>query len=339
MSDESSIIARLSRSIPSRFAGKPSREILLGIGDDAAVLRPRAGRDWVFSTDAFIEGRHFLSRVHSPYQAGFKALARATSDLAAMGARPRYFLLTLALPARKAGPWLRWFARGMSHGARRFGMRLIGGDVSRDDHVVAVVTVLGEAPRAGVLTRSGAQPGDAVFVTGRLGAAQAGLEALSGSGSRAFITRAGSYSLNRHLCPYPRLAIGRMLAERRLASAAMDISDGLSTDLARLCAASRVGAVIHASSLPLADQEYSRKRRAKPPRDPAALLRRALHGGEDYELLFTVPPRLVSRVPRALHGVPMTRIGEITARRAVLLDMDGRTQTLRPLGWDHFARK
>jgi thiamine-monophosphate kinase len=337
--DESSIIARLCRSIPSCVGWAPSRQVSVGIGDDAAVLRARADRDWVFSTDAFIEGRHFLSRIHPPYQVGFKALARATSDLAAMGAAARYFLLTLALPSRRAGSWLRWFARGMSHGARMFGMHLIGGDVARDDHVVAAVTVIGEAPRAGVLTRSGARPGHALYVTGRLGAAQAGLEVLSRLGSRAFITGAGSYWIDRHLYPYPRLAIGRMLARRRLASAAMDISDGLSTDLSRLCAASGAGAMVHADSLPLADQEHLWKAGARSLRDPASFLRRALHGGEDYELLFTVPSRLVSRVPSEFRGVPLTRIGEITARRSVMLETGGRARALRALGWDHFASR
>ena len=338
MKDEAAIINRLARVIPSCIGAKPLAGVPVGIGDDAAVVRASRGRDWVVSTDAFIEGRHFLTRIHPAYAAGFKALARATSDLAAMGATPRYFLLTLALPARRAGDWLGGFARGMARGARMFGMRLIGGDVSRDDHVAAAVTVIGEAPRQGVLTRGGGRAGDAVFVTGRLGAAQAGLEVVLRGGARAVVRRAGSEWIDRHLFPYPRLAIGRMLAGRRLASAAIDVSDGLSTDLARLCAASRAGAVIHAASLPLAGEEYSRKRDAGPPRDAAAELHRALHGGDDYELLFTVPRRLVGRVPALVRGVAITRIGELTAGRAILLETGGRTRKLRPLGWDHFAR-
>ena len=339
MTDESSIIARLSRNIPSCLGWMDSREVPVGIGDDAAVVRPRSGGDWVFSTDAFIEGRHFLSRAHPPHAVGYKALARAVSDLAAMGAAPRYFLLTLALPAGRTGSWLERFARGMGHAARRFGMRLIGGDVSRADCVGAALTVIGEAPHKRVLARRGARPGDALYVSGRLGAAQTGLEILLRSGAAAGARAARSVVLRRQLYPEPRLALGQWLAAQRLASAAMDISDGLSTDLSRLCAAGGVGAVVHAGSLPLAGSESLRSRGARRSRHDAADLRRALHGGEDYELLFTVRPRLVTRMPREFRGVPLTRIGEIAARRAILLERDGRMQVLRPLGWDHFARR
>jgi thiamine-monophosphate kinase len=339
MRDEAAIIARLTREIPSRIGKRHAADVPLGIGDDAAVVRAPRGCAWVVSTDAFIEGRHFLARVHPPYVVGFKALARAVSDLAAMGATPRYFLLTLALPARRAGEWLRWFARGMGHGARMFRMHLVGGDVSRDDHVAAAVTVIGEAPRSGVLTRSGGRPGDALYVTGRLGAAQAGLEVFSRERSKPFIPRQGSYPVQRHLFPYPRLAIGRLLADRRIASAAMDISDGLSTDLARLCAASGVGAVVHAGALPIARDERPGTRRAASTRVPAFDLHRALHGGDDYELLFAVSRRHLGRVPKEHGGVPITRIGELTAGRAILLERGGRTRTLPPRGWDHFARR
>lgn len=339
MSSESAIIQRLLREIPSCIGTHAHSAVLVGVGDDAAVVLPRAGREWVLSTDAFIEGRHFLPRLHAPQHVGFKALARATSDLAAMGATPRYFLLTLALPAGKAGEWLHLFARGMGQAARMFHMRLIGGDVSRDDHVVAAVTVLGEAPRKGVLTRSGARPGDALYVTGRLGAAQAGLEALSREGARAPGTHSRSYAPHRHLLPTPRVAIGRMLANGGIASAAMDISDGLSTDLTRLCAASGVGAVIREESLPVWAAVLPRRRGARPVQDPAGDLNRALHGGEDYELLFTVPHRLVSRAPAEFGGVPIARIGEMTRSRKILLETGGRTRVLRPLGWDHFAQR
>ena len=338
MRSEAELIARLAREIPSHTGVRLRAGIALGIGDDAAVVRAPRGRDWVVSTDAFIEGRHFLMRIHPPGQAGFKALARATSDLAAMGAEPRYFLLTLALPLRRAGSWLDEFARGMGRAARMFRMRLIGGDVSRDDHVAAAITVMGQAPRRGVLTRSGGRSGEAIYVTGRLGAAQAGLEMLLREGARARARYADSYSLTRHLYPQPRLAIGRLLAERGLASAAMDISDGLSTDLARLCAASRVGAVIHGAALPMTRDERRGTRRSESGGERAPQLERALHGGDDYELLFTVPHRKISRVPSHFHGVPITRIGELTSRRTILLETNGRMRTLRPLGWDHFAR-
>jgi thiamine-monophosphate kinase len=337
MRDEASIIARLSRLIPSRVGLRPSGDVPLGIGDDAAVVRPRPGYEWVLSTDGFVQGSHFLARLHPPDSIGYKALARAVSDLAAMGAAPRYFLLTLALPAGKAGEWLNHFARGMGRAARLFGMRLIGGDVSRHDQVAAALTVIGEARPGSVLTRGGARPGDALYVTGRLGAAQAGLELLLREGPRAIARRAGSYSLKRHLYPDPRLALGAWLAAGKLASAAMDLSDGLSTDLRRLCAASGVGAVVHADQLPLAGDQRRGTGRLSGSDQAKSALHRSLHGGEDYELLFTVPRRLASRIPSLFRGVTLTRIGELTARRTVLLEEDGQMRPLRPLGWDHFA--
>jgi thiamine-monophosphate kinase len=341
MKDEAAIIGRLAQEIPSRMGARPGADVALGIGDDAAVVRARRGRDWVVSTDAFVEGHHFLTRIHPPFPVGFKALARAVSDLAAMGAAPRYFLLTLALPAGRAGRWLDAFARGMAQAARRFGMRLIGGDVTRHERVAAVLTVIGEARRGRALTRSGARPGDAVYVSGRLGGAQAGLEILLREGSSALARHADSDSLARHLYPEPRLALGAWLASNQLASAAMDISDGLSTDLARLCAASGVGALVHAAALPIAGDERPGTRRRDASRERASQLHRALHGGEDYELLFTVAHRKLRRVPSEFRGVPITRIGEVIARRGgVLLESaDGRREALPARGWDHFANR
>jgi len=338
MRDEASMIARLSRIVPSRIGAWPVRGVPLGIGDDAAVLRPARAHDWVVSTDAFIEGRHFLARLHPPDVVGHKALARAVSDLAAMGATPRYFLLTLALPEQRAARWLTQFAQGMARAASLYRMHLIGGDLCRDQRVAAALTVLGEVPRGRALTRGGAHPGDALFVTGRLGGAQAGLEILLRHGWATF-ARTRFHWTGRHALPYPRLAIGRMLAVRRLASAAMDLSDGLSTDLARLCAASRVGAIVHAAAVPLAGHTLPGTLGLAARDSGQSQIHRALHGGEDYELLFTVPRRLASRIPSRFRGVPITRIGEITAQRAVLLEENGRKRKLRSLGWDHFARR
>jgi thiamine-monophosphate kinase len=338
MRNEASIIARLSRIIPSRIGRRPSDGVSLGIGDDAAVIAPRPGYEWVLSTDAFVEGAHFVARVHPPDAAGYKALARAASDLAAMGAVPRYFLLTVALPGGKAGAWLDFFARGMARAARRFGMRLIGGDVSRHDRVVAALTVIGESRPGRALARSGARPGDGLYVTGRLGAAQAGLEELLRERARAIARRGSSYSMQRHLYPEPRLAIGAWLAGGKLASAAIDLSDGLSTDLGRLCAASGVGVAVHAAALPVARSERLGIRGERAGHKGEDALRRALHGGEDYELLFTVPCRKAPLIPSQFRGVPITRIGEIlSGRGVVLVDAGGRRRPLRPLGWDHFA--
>jgi thiamine-monophosphate kinase len=332
MPREYELIARLARIIPAHTGLAPRARVPAGIGDDAAVLRPRAGYDWVVSTDALVEGAHFLSALHPADAVGFKALARASSDLAAMGAAPLYFLLTLSLPAAKTGAWLNKFAYGMARAARRFGMRLVGGDLSRHDAVCAAVTVIGEARRGLTLLRSGAGPGDVLFVSGRLGAAQAGLEWLKREGPRAAARRPLPLALRSHLYPEPRLALGRWLAQMKLATAAIDLSDGLSIDLPRFCSASGIGAVLHADAIPLGGRLPTRNNRER-------ALGRALHGGEDYELLFSVPRRFASRIPPRFRGVPLTRIGEITPRRSeVLLEASGQTTTLRPLGWDHFRK-
>ena len=340
MPDEASLIARLYRIIPSRVGVRPVAGVSLGIGDDAAVVRPRRGCEWVLSTDSFVEGAHFLAALHPPHAVGYKALARAVSDLAAMGAAPCFFLLTLALPADRTGRWLDAFARGMARAARRFSIRLIGGDVARHTHVVAAITVIGEARRGQMLARSGAAPGDAIYVSGRLGAAEAGLELLRHKGRHVLAYAARSYSLRRHLYPDPRLALGAWLSAKRLASAAMDLSDGLSTDLARLCTASGVGAIVHAASLPVVPAGLPGSRRAPAHRESLANFRRALDGGEDYELLFTVPRARVPRIPRRFRGVPLTRVGKIVSSRGLtLLDSAGNRQPLRPHGWDHFSRE
>jgi len=285
----------------------------------------------VISTDWFLQGVHFLGDRHPPRSVGYKALARATSDLAAMGAAPLYFLLTLALPSARTGPWLDEFSRGMAQAAREFGMRLLGGDLSRQKTVAISLTVMGEVPSGEAVTRAGAQPGDSIYVSGKLGAAQLGLETfLRGGRSRPPWTRA---ALRAHLHPQPRLALGRWLARRHMATAMIDLSDGLSSDLARLCRASQTGAEIAECSLPIALLPST-----GPAGKPAAL-KRALHGGEDYELLFTVPARLTRGIPARFDRITLTRIGKITSRRKILLvDATGHARPLLPSGWDPFAR-
>jgi thiamine-monophosphate kinase len=324
---ETQIIERIRRALPAR----PGGALLLGIGDDAAILRPRAAADWVISCDAFLEGVHFLARLHPPEAVGYKALARATSDLAAMGARPRFFLLTLALPPARAARWLERFLAGLAWAARKFGLVLVGGDTSRQPRVLASVTVLGEVERGRALRRSGARPGDLIYVSGRLGAAALGLELL-----RRGLVRPARFRrlLRPHLYPPIRLALGRWLARRRIASAMIDTSDGLSTDLAHLLEASGVGARLAPSRLPIVSIPRELARRSL---DPLAL---ALNGGEDYELLFTVPRRFRARVPRSWRGIPLTCIGEIVPGNQLLLaDSSGRTRRLAPGGWDPFRSR
>src|SRR6202022_3129217 len=339
MSSESRLIERVVRKLPSQIAGG----LRIGIGDDAAVLRPRAGADWVLTTDAFLENVHFLLRVHPPEAVGYKALARATSDLAAMGARPRFFLLSLALPPSGTGKWFGRFLDGMARAARSFGLVLAGGDTTRNPLAAINLTVIGEVVSGRAILRSGARPGDLICVSGTLGEAELGLRLLQRGGHK--FPAGSKWSphprknlkslLQKHLYPEPRLALGEWLAKNGTATAMIDLSDGLSTDLGHLCEASGVGARVWAAKIPKGVVSRDLRKLDLEP------LRLALDGGEDYELLFTVPKRLARRLPKAVGGVPITIIGEITRGRRVLLLIDdaGRAKTLPPQGWDPFRKR
>ena len=365
--NETEIIGRIWQALPTR-AGKRARDWLrLGVGDDAAVIRATGRKgtmtsDWVLSTDAFLEGVHFLPAVHAPGNIGYKALARATSDLAAMGASPRFFLLGIALPPNRTGKWLDGFLKGMAYAAHEYGMVLIGGDTSRFSTVAMNIVVGGEAVRArgrNVLTRCGARPGDLIYVSGTLGAAQLGLEiilhGLNGNAKEPQVPRGGRWKglALPHLRPIIHLALGQWLAGKnsskyQMASAAIDTSDGLSTDLNHICLASSVGARLWAKKIPAVRIPDSLCRHGTR-LDPLTL---ALHGGEDYQLLFTVSPAVARRLPRQFHGVPLTQIGEIVPaptkaredRSCIeLVTFDGKANSLKPQGWDpftaHFSRK
>jgi thiamine-monophosphate kinase len=330
MNKEDQLIARiqkrlgLSTGLTDRDAG-----LSLGSGDDACVLRATRGREWVASTDAFLENVHFIRRLHPPASVGYKALARATSDLAAMGAKPRCYLLSLAFPPHLTLRWLNDFLAGMSRTARKFGMSVAGGDTSRADAIAINLTVLGEVREGQAILRSGARPGDRIFVTGQLGAAELGLEIIQhGLSANANLRR----YLAPHLYPDPPIALAQWLSSRRLPRAMMDLSDGLSTDLDRLCRSSGVGARIREESLPVVRVPELLRRRG------ISALNLAIHGGEDYQLLFTVPARAASRIPPAHGGVRITEIGEVVrSRDALLISADGKSAHLTPRGWDHFA--
>jgi len=332
---EGQLVEKIARAVPSVSARKNFRGVPLGIGDDAAILSPHGRTDWVLSCDAFLEGVHFLANAHPPDSVGYKSLARATSDLAAMGATPRYFVLTLALPSSKVGKWLDAFLAGMGRAARTLKMRLIGGDTTRNSTVSISVTVLGEVPRGRALTRSGANPGDLVYVTGRLGRAQLGLDLIRNKLSRR---RELQNSLTAHLYPQIRVKLGEWLARNRIPSAMMDISDGLSTDLARLCSAGGVGARIDSSRVPRVTIPAGLSRSLKKLKlNP---LQMALHGGDDYEFLFTVPRSRAQRLRRAPGYSEITAIGEITrSRRILLIGDDGTASPLASGGWEPFSHK
>jgi thiamine-monophosphate kinase len=281
-------------------------QLRVGIGDDCAVFRPRGGgEDLLFTTDMLLEDVHFQRTTHTAADVGHKALARGLSDIAAMGGAPRFCLLSLAVPRWANVGWIDRFYDGFLSLADRTGAPLAGGDLARAARLACDVVVCGGVPRKAALYRTGARPGDRIYVSGALGGSALGLESGKGPARR------------RHLRPEPRLALGRFLRERLHATAAMDLSDGLSLDLNRMCAASGVSASIE-----------------PPPVFPGATLSHALHGGEDYELLFTLPPD--SRAPARFEDLPLTCIGVCASprsgSRAVLLN----GKPLAPLGFDHF---
>jgi len=326
---ENSILRKILASCrPSPNSGGVSPSIVLGMGDDAALFRPKTGHETILTCDWFLEGTHFLRHKHPPDSVGWKCLARALSDIAAMGGTPRCFLLSLALPGSLTGRWLDAFLVGLRRASRKFQCVLAGGDSTRRDKVLINVTVIGEVQAGSAVRRSGARAGDLIYVSGRLGEAELGLEILKQTKKPAIqnnpLTR-------KHLFPEPRIRLGQWLAKKRLVSSMMDLSDGLSSDLPQLCAASATGAQIEATKLPAV-------RLTSPPHRPGAHpTSLALHGGDDYELLFTVPPRKAKMVPRYFEGLRLTAVGEITSKRGVrVLTESGHVHVLPAGGWDPF---
>ena len=326
---EDRLIRKIGKATKS---AKPqgSGSLRLGLGDDAALWTPRPGYETIFTCDWFLEGSHFLRDTDPPDSVGWKCLARAVSDAAAMGGQPKCFLLGLALPLSHTGRWLARFLAGLGRAARRFDCRLAGGDTTRRDRILIHIAVLGEVRSGGAVLRSGAKAGDLIFVSGRLGEAEFGLRSL---GRGRTPNRRTIPSVRKHLYPAPRLALGRWLAEKRMATSMMDLSDGLSSDLPRLCAASGVGALIDAGKIPLVKPAQSRGLTA------SSRLALALNGGDDYELLFTVRPGQARRLPPRFEGTPISCVGVITRKRAIeVLRADGGKKNLLPGGWDPFRR-
>lgn len=350
---------RQRAAITARGAGA----LRLGIGDDCAILSPPRGHEIVVTTDMSLEGRHFRRDWHPPRSVGHRALARGLSDLAAMGARPLAAFLSLAIPRSLAAEntWVEGFLDGLLNLAAATKTPLAGGDTAEAacENVIIDIVLVGATPSSHALRRAGARPGDRIFVTGTLGGSAAEFASLavpaqagptqssvrriggvqstsrphpSATSSRTSGTarKPSSNGDHPHLYPQPRLAAGQALLRRRLATACIDLSDGLSTDLAHLCTASNVAAEIETAKLPLHPLTRSQS--------PEAALESALHGGEDYELLFTAPPSV--SVPRAIAGVPVTQIGEIrrTGKNRpamILIAPDGSRTALEPGGWEH----
>jgi len=326
-------------------AGAARGELRMGIGDDCAILRPRADEDIVVTTDLSLERVHFRREWHPAESVGHRCLARGLSDLAAMGARPVAAFLSLALPGeltRKRGRGANWMDRfldGFFRLAELHNVSLAGGDLAQSPEVgdgVSLVTadiiLLGAVVRGRAMLRSGARVGDRIYVTGSLGGAAAELLALERNPQR--FQRAHANAEHPHLYPRPRLDVGRKLVANKMATAAIDISDGLSTDLTHLCEESGLAAEVDAAVLPIHLMAVLAEK-AGWTRSAEAL---ALHGGEDYELLFTAPPSV--SVPRSISGVPIHAIGRMVAmhdRKALITLRSGRRrEALEPGGWQHF---
>ena len=332
--NEFEFIARVRAQAESRGS---RNELVRGIGDDAAVLRQFSGRDTVITTDLLIEDVDFRRETAPARLLGHKTLAVSLSDVAAMGARPRWTLCSIGVPEDIwDSPFVEEFYQGLFALADRYDVKLIGGDVSRTpDKIVIDSIVLGECDRTAPVMRSGASVGDRLFVTGSLGSASGGLRLLE-RGARINKTKDHDWHtieplLLRQLAPEPRVGWGLVLGQERLATSMIDLSDGLSSDLHHLCSESKVGALIQAANLPVDDlvTELCGRRAL----DPLML---ALHGGEDFELLFTVARENVPRLPRKVDGVGVTEIGEITGD-GIRVAEGSRVWDLQPEGWKHFA--
>ena len=301
------------------------------MGDDAALVRPAAHRHILITTDLLIEGIDFNLGLSPFRQIGHKAMAANLSDIAAMGGIPRYAAVAMALPGRTRMKSVDLFYEGLMGLAKKYHVRLIGGDTSASPHgVMVALFLIGEVEPGHALTRSGARLGDRIFVTGPLGDANAGLEILKRRKPHR------SPLVRRHLYPIPRVKEGRLIATRRLATAMVDLSDGLGSDLRHLCEASGVGARIDLARIPLSAALSAYAKRMG--RDPC---RYALEGGEDFELLFTVRPSRVHELLRLQSSgrLPAFSIGEITSKRhgITIVGHDRRERKMTARGYEHFA--
>lgn len=327
---ERAIIARIREQ-----AGPRGRGLVAGIGDDCAVYRESPGKLSLVTMDTLVEGVHFDFSLHPPAKLGQKSVSVNVSDIAAMGGVPRFALLSLALRQGISPEWLDDFMAGFLGQLQVYRVLLIGGDTVRSGHEVMIsVTLIGEGAEGKVIYRSGAREGDLVLVSGCLGEAAGGLEVLRSNSPECY--RRWPQLLEAHLNPLVRAELGQLLAETGRIHAMMDISDGLATDLAHLCAESGVGAEISAGSVPMTDElrsaaDYFGK-------DP---LQWPLQGGEDYQLLFTCAPEdeaMVRSLAAEKCGSELFCIGRIMAGKGVLLaGSDGSRREISYQGYDHFS--
>ncbi len=313
---ERDLIAHIRRLAHTSTAGA----VVQGIGDDCAILRPTPSSDLLVTTDLCIENVHFRRDWHPPSTVGHRCLTRGLSDIAAMGGEPLACFLSLGLPKELSQKWVTGFLKGLLDLAKRFNVQLAGGDISMAQQITADIVVTGKVPAGKAILRSGARSGDLIYVTGSLGASAATLKQLY---ARKTVKPIRS---SPHFYPTPRIEVGTWLRKRGLASAMIDLSDGLSVDLAHICQESRVSATITAVQIPIGK---------------GADLQLALHGGEDYELLFTAPKR--AKIPTQIAGIKITEIGKIWnlsdySSAIQILSENGTGKPLAQRGWEHFKR-
>jgi thiamine-monophosphate kinase len=309
---------------------KTRPSVVRAIGDDTAVVGFR-GR-LLSTTDTLVEGVHFKKQWAPPYFIGRKSLSISLSDIAAMGGRPLFFLLSMGLPPELDKKFLDELVNGIKGSADEFDVSLIGGNISEAPHICVTTTVLGGAEKDRIIYRKGARPGDAIYATGTLGDAFLGLKILEKKGLDAL--RKGPYkkSVLKHLDPCARVRVGSALAEKKLASAMIDVSDGLLRDLKRLTVESKVGGRVELEKIPISEdlKDYL----AKHPDDMPQL-----HGGEDYELLFTARRGVNMEALGKKLGIRITAIGEITRKRGIVVTKGGRPIAVRFAGYEHFGQR
>jgi len=301
-----------------RRSARGGESVVTGIGDDCAVLSVPPGHELLVTTDFTIENVHFRRDWHRPELVGRRCLRRGLSDIAAMGGEPRAAFLSLAVPSGLPQKWVDRFLKGLLDLAEEFKVPLAGGDTAQSAAgILADIVVVGSVPKGKAVLRSGAKAGEQIYVTGELGGSAAALARLGEAkplGAEYF----------RHFRPLARVAVGQWLRQRGVASAMIDVSDGLSTDLEHICQESHVGAEIEAEAIPRAQVGLGKKRVA---------LELALHGGDDYELLFTS----AAAVPSEVAGVRVTRIGRTTQSAGMrLIGANGKARRLEAAGWEHF---
>lgn len=338
MPGELELIARI------RARARAAEGVRVGIGDDAAVLQMGGARELLACSDLMTEGVHFRREWSPPRLLGRKALAVTLSDIAAMGGAARYAMLSVALPSALSAAFIEQLFDGMFAYAEASQVAIIGGDTSSSTDALFIDTIaLGECEAGRAVRRGGARAGDCLYITGTLGGAAAGLlllergdrladEVTAAADHEDGLSRARTQAMRKHLAPAPHLGLGRRIGEHGLATAMIDVSDGLSTDLAHLLHESRCGAVIRAGAIPVAGAVRVLADELK-----AAPLSLALHGGEEYELLFTARPEHHARIAELSNefAVPITAIGEVTAGSGLQLERDGRCEEMKPSGYEH----